>query len=267
MKTQEPHQPLPDDEDEVTLVAPRFDDEETIVARRVVPLEEVEHAAPAVAAVADARPDSRPSVAPRRPWLLALVFASSLVGGGVIGGAGLYFYQRRAAASPAPAAATEQSNVAHTTAPVAASQASPGPSDEVIGGQSNAPAQSQDSEAQTDESNARDDANGEERDASDETDAGAAVEQRKASGEGERVGAPKRGKKGEHDEEIQRNERRAGPDGQLSRADTDASTSDRHARHVDTIFERPRRAARREHARPDTAGDADRLRRIFEGQP
>ena len=219
MKTQEPHQPLPDDEDEVTLVAPRFDDEETIVARRVVPLEEVEHAAPAVA---DARPDSRPPVAPRRPWLLALVFASSLVGGGV------------------------------------------------IGGQSNAPAQSQDSEAQTDESNARDDANGEERDASDETDAGAAVEQRKASGEGERVGAPKRGKKGEHDEEIQRNERRASranPDGQLSRADTDASTSDRHARHVDTIFERPRRAARREHARPDTAGDADRLRRIFEGQP
>src|SRR5256885_6641194 len=98
MKTQEPHQYLlDDDEDEVTLVAPRFDDEETIVARRVVPLEEVGHAAHAVA-------DARPPSATRRPWVLALVFVSSLVGGGVLGGAGFYFYQRRAAARPVPTA-------------------------------------------------------------------------------------------------------------------------------------------------------------------
>src|SRR5438105_4146546 len=94
MKTQEPHQPLTDEDDEVTLVAPRFDDEETIVARRVVPLEEVERDAPAATA-ARARPHSRTPYAQRRPWLLAFVFASSLVGGGVIGGAGLHFYQRR----------------------------------------------------------------------------------------------------------------------------------------------------------------------------
>jgi len=260
---QEPHQHSPDDEDEVTLVAPRFDDEETIVARRVVPLEEVEHAAPAFADAAGARPDSRPPVATRRPWLLALVFALSLVGGGVLGGAGLYFYQRRAAARPVTAAAAEQPNVPSTTAPAAA-QASPGPSVEIISEQSNAPTQSQDAETQTDEVSANDDAKAEEPAAPDE---GPAVEQRKASGDGERVGAPKRGKKGEHDEELQRNEHRANPDGQLSRADADASTSDRHARRVDTIFERPRRAARRAAARPDAAGDADRLRRIFEGQP
>ena len=66
MKTQEPHQPLTDEDDEVTLVAPRFDDEETIVARRVVPLEEVGRDAPAVAA--RARPHSRSSSATRPRW-------------------------------------------------------------------------------------------------------------------------------------------------------------------------------------------------------
>src|SRR5437660_59744 len=119
MKTQEPHQPLTDEDDEVTLVAPRFDDEETIVARRVVPLEEVGRDAPAFAA-ARARPNSRPPLETRRPWLLALVFVSSLVGGGVLGGAGFYFYQR----SAAPRAAQQRAPTRRAATPTASAESS-----------------------------------------------------------------------------------------------------------------------------------------------
>ncbi len=87
--------------EEATLVAPRFDDEETLVAQPVVPLDgaavEATHA-PAPAPYATTTPPlpahARRSRVPRRSWMLALVLTSVLVGG-VLGGAGLYIYQRQ----------------------------------------------------------------------------------------------------------------------------------------------------------------------------
>jgi hypothetical protein len=266
MKMQEPHQLLPIDEDE-TLVTPRFDDEETVVARRVVPLESVAHDRPAAPppSKALARPIMRLRFAPRRTWALALVAASTLVGG-VLGGAGLYFYQSRASAHATPAAAQPQSNVT-TSAPATLPQPTPAPTAEVVNDQAIAPSDSKDSEVRTD---GADGAKAEERAVPKDSANAPEAEQRKASDEGEQGGSPKRGKKGAHDEEVRREGRRAkrsDADGELSRANTDDSADDNGepvARHVDTlIFERPRRAARRDHARHE----ADRLRRIFEGQP
>jgi hypothetical protein len=259
---QDPHQVFQADEEE-TLVAPRFDDEETIVARRVVPLGEVGQAEPVAtptAAVASAYPPERPSA--RRTWPLALVLVSALAGA-VLGGTGLYFYQHRASshASNQPAA---QQPVAPLSAPAAASQPTPAPTLEVATEQPSAPATSQNSDAGTDESNASPVGG-----ANVEAPSDAAVpaaEQRKADAD---AGSPKHGKKGDHDEEIERDRRRArhaDSDDQLSNADTDADGAP-VARRVDTItiFDRPRRAERRDRTR-QTSG-ADRLRRIFEGQP
>jgi hypothetical protein len=89
--------------------------------------------------------------------------------------------------------------------------------------------------------------------------------ERRDDDNGRSVGTPRRGKKGEHDQEIERTRRRAAnPDsgGPISRAD-DAGAP--QARRVDSIFYRPRRAARRD--QPRYRSDTDRLRRIFEGTP
>lgn len=109
---QEAHQILLADEGEETLVTPRFDEEESIVAQPVVPLD-------AAGRVGSLR---LPSL---RPRVLALVLASALAGV-VLGGAGLYFYQSRSTAAfaapelqsapsdevaqPSPALATEAAN-------------------------------------------------------------------------------------------------------------------------------------------------------------
>jgi hypothetical protein len=255
---QNPHQFLPTDEEE-TLVAPRFDDEETVVARRVVPLGEVGQAEPVAtptATVASAYPTERPSA--RRSWPLALVIVSALAGA-VLGGTGLYFYQSRASSHANNQPATQP--VAPTNAPAAASQPTPAPTLEVASGQPSAPAASQNSDAQADGSNVSPNGGA-------PNDAAAAPEagQRKADAV---AGSPKHGKKGDRDEEIERDRRRArhaDSDDQLSHADTDADGAP-VARHVGTItiFDRPRRAERRDRTR-QTSG-ADRLRRIFEGQP
>src|SRR5215210_3155484 len=95
--------------EETTLVAPRFDDEETLVARPVVPLDA---GAPVVPARVGTSPrpahEYRSPYAPRRSLTLALVLVSVLVGG-VLGGAGLYLYQRQSQ-DPAvsPSATTQQ---------------------------------------------------------------------------------------------------------------------------------------------------------------
>ena len=243
--------------EEPTLVAPRFDDEETLVARPVVPLENGRH----VPAPEDepARPARgyRSPFAPRRSWSLALILVSVLVGG-VLGGAGLYLYQRQsqdpavspgamtqpmtpADAAQAPAVTAEdrsaalsaepqqaqQTETSTAVAPNAPEPATPAPAEEVPVA---APAR--------------------------EPDRVPAAEQRTAPS----VGTPKRGKKGERDEEI---ERRAPsqPDGNIARAEEPA------ARQVDTIFYRQRRAERRAARRARRDDDADRLRRIFEGGP
>ncbi len=137
---QDPHQFLPTDEEE-TLVSPRFDDEETVVARRVVPLGEVGRAEPVEtppAAVASAYPPE-PRVA-RRSWPLALAVASALVGA-VLGGTGLYLYQSRASSHAANAPAAQQP-VAPSNAPAASSQPTPAPTLEVVNEQPGTPAAS-----------------------------------------------------------------------------------------------------------------------------
>jgi hypothetical protein len=267
MTTPQPFETSTTDE-EVTLVAPRFDEEETIVARRVVPLGEVGHdlsaAAPAAATARAPQPPPR-----RRTWPLAgaLVLVSALAGG-VLGGVGLFLFQNRAA----PRAEAPKQTAAPDNAPAVASQ--PTPTTEVIDEQPVAPSTSQASGPRADNSDAAPAVNPS--NAATETRAAptnaannADAEQPKASADGGQAGAPKRGKKGAHDEEIERNERRAkrsDADGQLSRAGTDESGAPA-ARRVDTItiFDRPRRADRQDRTRRSSG--ADRIRRIFEGQP
>jgi len=256
---EEPQQTLQMDEEptlivsgeEATLVAPRFDDEETLVARHVVPLDARSAEAPA-RRMASPLPVSAPRpFATRRSWVLALVLVSVLIGG-VLGGAGLYLYQRRSndatAAKPAQAETTAETQQPPAPAPTAevSNASQPGATS------TDPPAEEAPAEAAADETTppARES----------ESTPAAERDTRDASGN---VGTRKRGKKGEHDEEIERPVRRE------SRPDTDspvARTDDsgaREARRVDSIFYRPRRAARR--ARRDS--DTDRLRRIFEGTP
>src|ERR1700753_2537683 len=163
---QKPQQFLPTDEEE-TLVAPRFDEEETVVARRVVPLDDVEHpepvAAQPAATVAPRHTSEQPAT--RRPWPLALVVASALIGA-VLGGAGLYIYQHRASSHAANAPAAQQP-VAPTNAPAVASQPTAAHTLEGVHEQPSEPATSRNSEARADESNSTSDggANVEEREA------------------------------------------------------------------------------------------------------
>ena len=184
-------------DDEATLVSPRFDDEETIVARRVVPLGVAEGGA---RVATPAQVPARPS---RRAWVLALAFASALAGG-VLGGVGLHLYQSRATSNPPRDAGT------------------------------NEPPRSP---------------------------AGARAD----SGDEERAGARKRGKKGAHDGESQLLGRREDSDRELSRDDDDDPSFGRDARGEDATFGRPRRAWH--HARHERRHPVDSIRGIFEGQP
>jgi len=226
--------------EETTLVAPRFDTKETSVARPVVPLDADAPAAPAQAPAQD----YRSPYAPRRTSMLALALVSVLVGG-VLGGAGLYLYQRQSQ-EPAvsPAAATTQQQ----PAPVAESQNTTHPE---------TPAQPSDAQA-TDAPKVEEAAppppGGEAPAAAParEPENVPAAERRTAPAEG----APKHGKKGDHDEVIERRTPPP-PDGNVARA------AEPEARRVDSIFYRPRRAERRARR----GDDVDRLRRIFEGTP
>lgn len=242
--------------EETTLVAPRFGDEETSVARPVVPLEEDAPRANS----APATPVYRSPYAPRRTGLLALVLISVLVGG-VLGGAGLYLYQRQ---SQNPSAAT--TDTAEPTAPTApgddAAQAPPAAAAEVQPAAPNAaPTVQPTAEPTAAVPNAEE-----------ETTPNAPSEQAPAAAPArapENVPAaerradpasstPKRGKKGNRDEEVE-HRTNSQPDGNVARSE------EPEARRVDSIFYRPRRANRRTHR--DDGGDADRLRRIFEGGP
>ncbi len=253
----EPLQPsLPDDEmtlvvngEEATLVSPRFDDEETLVARPVVPLEVGAQAPPRKAQPPAPRQTSKD---PRRTGALALVLVSVLIGG-VLGGAGLYLYQRQtqdsvanpnataqpaaqtteAEAAPKPAApAAQQPEATATTEPVSETPHSEEPA--AVPAQNDGSAPAHESES-----------------------APVAAERRNPSTEDS---APKHGKKGARDQEIER--RNAPRPDNIARDDNDDAPE---ARRVDTIFARPRRATRRERARRDDT--PDRLRRIFEGGP
>jgi type IV secretory pathway VirB10-like protein len=238
--------------EETTLVAPRFDDEETLVARPVVPFEGgADLPAPEHTAARPA-PVYRSPFAPRRSGMLALALACVLVGG-VLGGAGLYLYQRQ---SEDPAATTAQP----PAAPSDSAQA-PAAEGQNTSTQPEQPAQQTEAPAAA-QTNAGEPA----RPALDEEAPAApparahesvpAAERRTAPTEGGEAGTPKRGKKGDRDEETERRPAPQ-PDGNVARADQP------EARRVDSIFYRQRRATRR--ARRDD--DVDRLRRIFEGTP
>jgi hypothetical protein len=245
------------EEDGATLVTPRFDEEETVLAQPVVRLDAEEEFPPAGAEAAHVAPATQ-AHAGRRQWPLALILISALAGS-VIGGTGLYFFQKHRRADAAPPA---------SPAPAESAQPQPEPEQAAeVAPESNAPVEAAPAAEETapDEDAPR---KGEDKDrAGEDTDAGRA----------DRIPAPapppvhdagprKQGKKAEpEDDAPRRRERRT------SRDDDDAQRG-REARRVDTITyptrreERraERRAARRERR---AARNVDRLRAIFEGQP
>ncbi|HEX8151245.1 MAG TPA: hypothetical protein VF591_28955 [Pyrinomonadaceae bacterium] len=247
--------------EETTLVAPRFDDEETLVARPVMPLEDdVTEAAPELPAVAALPPTARGyrrPFAPRRSWTLALVLVSVLIGG-VLGGAGLYLYQRQShdpavspaamtqPAAPADAAQAPPAEVRNTTPPESTAPQAAAPTGAASNAEEPAPP-ARDAEASA-AAPAR------------EPENVPAAERRTAPSDG----TPKRGKKGERDAEIERRDTPQ-PGGNVARAEAP------QARQVDTIFYRQRRAERQAERRAARRArrddDVDRLRRIFEGTP
>jgi hypothetical protein len=247
-----------DDEGEETMVAPRFDDEETVLARPVVPFEEVGDAPAGTPAAAVSVPlYSRLRGAPRRSLVAALVLVSALAGS-VLGVGGLYLYQKHRgtdanaaqqqqaeapAAQPTVEAATE-SRQQEASAPAQPSTPAPAASepDAQASEDSHSSKEAEREEAKND----------------------AAAERRNASDESDSARAAKRGKKGERDEELQRVSNRApryDEDDRPVVRDDDGDS--REARRVGVITYRPRRARPRRGAY-DTP---DRLRRIFEGQP
>ena len=235
--------------EEATLVAPRFDDEETLVARPVVPLEEAAeepHALPSMPAPSPA-PYYRQRFAARRSWLPALMIASVFIGG-VLGGAGLYLYQRQTGRGAASGAAPQAQVPAEAPQPAPTAEAQAAAAEPAS--QPEAPvAEVPVAEAPAKKVEAPPAAT------TREPESVPAAGRREPPAEGGGVAAPRRGKKGERDAAPSRP---AQPDGVATRA------GEREARRVDSIVYRPRRAARRERAAP---GDADRLRRIFEGTP
>lgn len=262
----EPRAQITPDGPDATLVTPRFDEEETVLAQPVVPLdaEAVPPAAGATAAAAYA-PRAR---ALRRQWPLTLALVSALVGS-VIGGLGLYLFQQRErsaaeapaeSAQPAPAPADEQAAEVKSpveTAPVeTAPAAEPEAAEEPLEDEAPSPADARAAGSRgNDDDEDDDDARGDARvSAPPVRDAGA------------RDSAPvKRGKKGERDGELQRRERRAPPDYSPPIAHEGGG---REARRVDSIVYPTRRAERRAERRARRAArNVDRVRAIFEGQP
>lgn len=260
-----------DDEGEETMVTPRFDDEETVLARPVVPFEEVSDA-PAAATPATSTtappppPYSRQRGAPRRSLVAVLVLASTLVGS-VLGVAGLYFYQKQKS-DDAPEAQQQQAEAPAaqpTTEAVSESQTrETGVPPAAVEPSAPAPATAEhDAEADDDADTAKDTAKDKD---SDEDDDRPVAEHRNAPESPNTAAPTKRGKKGARDEEIQRGARRAPrydeDDRPVVRGD-EPDDDRREARRVGVITYRPRRVR----PRRDRDDSPDRLRRIFEGQP
>lgn len=250
--------------EERTLVAPRFDDEETLVARPVVPLENGAHLDAPEPVPAQPVRSYGSSFAPRRPWSLALMLASVLIGG-VLGGAGLYLYQRQSQDPAVSPAAMTTTTTEQPAAPADTEQAPAAPAE--------VPQAAPDAEAQARQIEPPPDV------APTATEPAAPVEEATAAAPArtpESVpaaarrtttpseGTSKRGKKVEREEEV---ERRA----PSRREDNIARDDQPEARQVDTIFYRQRRAERRAERRAARRArrydDVDRLRRIFEGPP
>jgi type IV secretory pathway VirB10-like protein len=250
---------LLNDEDEETIVAPRFDEEETIIAQPVVPLGGAARVQPR----------------PRRPWSFALIIVSVLVGV-VIGGAGFYMFQTR----------TSASNAAHASAPepvnVAAQPAQPAPTAPTAEAQSETttPAPSgnaenaQVAENPPDGSGAKNDKAEGKKSEADKKDAEASSvsERRSGSNEGERDVAPKHERKGETDDNSRAAQRDVRP--RRTEVDTqapipdDSSHAAARARRVEEGLRRAERIRERRRGRRENASRSpDSIQGIFEGQP
>jgi hypothetical protein len=232
------------DERDATLATPRFDEEETVLAQPVVPLD-AEEIPPAAAPTPYA-----PRPRALRQWPLALALISALVGG-IVGGLGLYLFQQRGSETPAAA-----------EAPAEVAQPAPAAEQAADAGEVSAPAESAPvteaeaaaesvAERREDDDEGGDDARGEDRiSAPPARDAGASES------------APKHGKKGERDAELPRRPRRTTAD------DSPPVVTEGGARRVDSIVYPSRRAERRAERRARRAArNVDRVRAIFEGQP
>ena len=253
--------PTPGQPDE-TLVTPRFDEEETVLAQPVVPLDapagETPQAAPAGASAAPRSPSAR------RQWPLALALVSALVGS-IVGGFGLYLYQQHGG--------SDDASVQQSAAPAEVSQPAPSPTveqaaevaPEVTAPVETAPAdepeEAEDALADdTPPAAERDDRKRDDVERDDDRAAAAPPPVREAT-------APpplaKRGKKGDRDAELQRRQRSVPPE------DDAPVVTEGGARRVDVITYPSRRAERQaeRRARRTARRDVDRLRAIFEGQP
>ena len=244
MNMQEPNQISVADEGEETLVTPRFDKEETVVAQRVVPLGAVGRAAA------------------KRPRMLALVLLSALAGI-VIGGAGLYFYQSRSTASPV-ISMTEP-----VSAPSEVAQPQPAPTLEVSNESqphSVAPATSE---------SVKEGADATAREVSSEkaSEREAAPAKRKDSDNArESARTTRQGKKDEDDAEdstdmSERRPRRAAYDTQ-GPIPEDSSPAARRALRVEEGLRRAERIRERQRRRRENAArSSGSIESIFEGQP
>jgi hypothetical protein len=264
----------PDDPDE-TLVTPRFDADEAVLARPVVPLDVAEEAAPGAALAAPYAPQPGAS---RRSWALALVLVSALAGG-LLGGAGLYLYQKRQpsqatpaparaaataeAAQPAPAPTTEALNEpqAPTTPPHDSASAASASKDVN-------PAVSE--EVKTPASHAAN--GGAETGAKREPEKKPAAEQRRASVEDEAAAAPRHSKKDADDKgdapmQSERRPRRVIEDTQGPIPDDSSPAAIRAARVEAALRRAARVRAGQRNRRGDSARSVDSIHGIFEGRP
>jgi len=263
---EETNRTFADEEGDETIIAPRFDDEETVLARRVVPLEEVSdaHAEMPVASSATAARSStvapaplyaRLRGAPRRSLVAALVLVSALAGS-ALGVGGLYLYQRQRNA------AAEQQQ-AETPAPVAqptteAEQQNRDANSKAAESTASTPNVPETNAQEENDDNSADSAKDKDSDRDEERPV---AERRNSSEDRKSVATPKRGKKGARDEDLEREARRARRDEDQSASDNDDDR--REARRVGVITYRPRRV----NSRRGPYADTDRLRRIFEGEP
>lgn len=231
----------PGEEEGETLVTPRFDEEETVLAQPVVPLDaEAEAAAHVSHAPYAASPRAR-----HQQWPLALILISALAGS-VVGGTALYFFQKHRLAKAAPAAVEAEPAAAPQPSPAAeeTSAAAPEPSAPIVEAE----------EVPAEPAEKKRDGDG---------DAGAARRTEPSAAPAPpvvNVSSPKRGKKAESEDDDEPRPRRTPRAGDAARPGG--------ARRVDTITYPTRRAERRTpRAERRAARDVDRVRAIFEGQP
>lgn len=265
---EETNRTFADDEGDETMVTPRFDDEETVLARPVVPFEEVGESPVAPPATAASPLYTRLRAAPRRSLVAVLVLVSVLAGS-ALGVGGLYLYQKHRNADATPDAEQQQADAPDAQPTAEAVSQSRETSAATDAPSSPAPAASEPEVRADDEADSAKDKGLEKDKGSEKADDRKAddshvVARRNVSEDRDSTVAPKRGKKGERDEETPRETRRSNRDDDEDRAVRADDDADRHeARRVGVITYRPRRVR----PRRDNYGTPDRLRRIFEGQP